>query len=143
MSEDGFAKANAIFKAVGRDPIPDYVKEEDADLWRRSHIKGISADKTKINDKKVDLVNEPPHYTLRLEVYIDSLGRTQAVDIECLDVIKALGFEDNYYRASALKYIWRADKKGDKLKDLQKAAKFIQFEIERLEHGTRPEKDTK
>lgn len=61
-------------------------------------------------------VNHPAHY--------------QAVpNIECIDVVEHFSFN----RGSALKYIWRAGHKGDAIEDLQKAAWYIEREIQRLE----------
>jgi hypothetical protein len=37
----------------------------------------------------------------------------------------------NFCLGNALKYIWRADLKGDAIEDLQKAAWYINREIER------------
>jgi hypothetical protein len=66
-----------------------------------------------------DLINTPSHYTSRVP------------GIECKDV--AGYFEFN--RGAALKYIWRAGLKGDaaqEIEDLNKARKFLEFEILRL-----------
>lgn len=53
---------------------------------------------------------------------------------ECRDVIEALGL--GYYRGNAFKYLWRAGRKGDAIEDLRKAARNIEYEIERLQkHG--------
>lgn len=49
--------------------------------------------------------------------------------IECKDV--SGHFMGNV--AQAIQYLWRAGKKGDKIEDLEKAKKFIEFEIKRLE----------
>lgn len=112
-----------------RDAGSNYVPREDVDLWRKNPMVGISNDRTKIDDKAVDLVNKPPHYSIRLP---------NNIEIDCIDIIKALGLTNNYWRASVFKYIWRADKKGDKLKDLKKAVRFIQYEIEELENEIQP-----
>lgn len=50
-------------------------------------------------------------------------------DIECIDVIEMLGL--NFALGSALKYIWRADQKGNPIEDLEKAVWYLQREIER------------
>lgn len=55
----------------------------------------------------------------------------QPVDIECVDVIDALGL--GFRLGSALKYLWRAGKKTpDRVSDLKKARTFIDSEIARL-----------
>lgn len=60
-------------------------------------------------------VNHPQHYNQG--------------EIECIDIIEMLGL--NFALGSALKYIWRADIKGNPIEDLEKAAWYIQREIER------------
>lgn len=47
------------------------------------------------------------------------------------DVIRDWGL--NFNLGSAVKYISRAGRKGDKLEDLKKAKQFLQFEIEAVE----------
>ena len=49
------------------------------------------------------------------------------------DVIRDWGL--NFNLGSAVKYISRAGRKGDKLEDLKKAKQFLQFEIEAEEEG--------
>lgn len=48
--------------------------------------------------------------------------------IECIDVVEHL----NFNRGNAIKYIWRAEDKGDPVTDLAKARWYIDREIERL-----------
>jgi len=53
--------------------------------------------------------------------------------IECMDVVKWF----NFCKGNAIKYIWRAGRKGDskelEIKDLQKAIQNLEWEIKRLE----------
>ena len=61
-----------------------------------------------------DMVNHPPHY--------------QADGIECIDAIRAsLGLDGfvAYCRGNAIKYSWRAGKKGETAQDLRKAAWYL------------------
>lgn len=60
-----------------------------------------------------DPVNHPKHYT------------THPSGIECIDVVEHMGFN----LGNAVKYIWRADLKGNVLEDLQKARWYIDREI--------------
>ncbi len=48
--------------------------------------------------------------------------------VECIRVVEHMTFNIG----NAIKYLWRCDYKGKKLEDLQKAAEYIHFEIERL-----------
>ncbi|MCE2579534.1 DUF3310 domain-containing protein [Komagataeibacter sp. FNDCR1] len=62
-------------------------------------------------------VNHPRHYN------------AHPSGIECIQVVEHMSFN----LGNALKYIWRADEKGDALEDLKKAAWYIQREIARRE----------
>ena len=64
---------------------------------------------------KVDKVDHPKHYN------------EHPSGIECIDVVEHM----NFNLGNAIKYIWRSDHKNG-LEDLQKAAWYIQREIERL-----------
>jgi hypothetical protein len=64
-------------------------------------------------NSNVDLVNAPPHYT--------------AGGIETIDFIEAKKL--NYNLGNAVKYISRADHKGNRIQDLQKAKWYIEREI--------------
>lgn len=60
---------------------------------------------------------------------VDHSDHYNQAETECIDVIEALGL--NFSFGSALKYLWRADLKGDPITDLEKAKWYIQREIER------------
>jgi hypothetical protein len=62
-------------------------------------------------------VDHPPHYT------------AHPSGIECIDVVEHMGF----CLGNAIKYIWRADLKGDAIEDLRKARWYIEREIARRE----------
>lgn len=64
---------------------------------------------------KDDPVNHPKHYTSHPE------------GVECIKVTRHL----NYNLGTAVAYIWRADYKGNRLQDLQKAAWHLNDEIQR------------
>jgi hypothetical protein len=63
-----------------------------------------------------DPVNHPKHYT------------SHPSGVECIEVVEHM----NFNRGNAIKYIWRADDKGDPIENLRKAAWYINREIERL-----------
>lgn len=67
-----------------------------------------------------DLVNDVEHYK-----------RGVPGEYEVIDVIRAQGWEDNWYMASALKYLLRAQFKGSYKTDLQKAVRMIEWELSR------------
>lgn len=63
--------------------------------------------------KQADMVNHPPHY--------------KAGPFECLEVIEALDL--GYHLGNALKYLWRAGRKDDRLQDLLKAKFYVERAI--------------
>lgn len=64
-----------------------------------------------------DMVNHPPHYT------------SHPSGIECIQITEHMGFN----LGNALKYIWRADEKGQALEDLKKASWYLAREISKRE----------
>jgi hypothetical protein len=60
-----------------------------------------------------DAVNHPPHYT------------SHPSGIECIQITRHMGFN----LGNAIKYLWRADLKGNSVEDLQKAVWYIEDEI--------------
>lgn len=62
-----------------------------------------------------DPVNHPPHYT------------SHPSGVECIDITEHM----NFCCGNAVKYIWRADLKGDGLEDLRKARWYVDREIAR------------
>lgn len=62
-----------------------------------------------------DPVNHPPHYQ-------------HPSGIECIEVARHMTFN----LGNALKYIWRAGRKGDAVQDLEKARWYLDDEITRL-----------
>lgn len=65
---------------------------------------------------KLDLVNSPPHY--------------QGNKFEVIDIIDDFGLSFN--TGNAIKYILRADKKGNKKQDLLKAIWYLEHELNKL-----------
>lgn len=62
-----------------------------------------------------EAVNHPPHYN------------AHPSGVECITIVEHMGFNVG----NAVKYLWRADEKGNALEDLKKAAWYVQREIER------------
>lgn len=62
-----------------------------------------------------DPVNHPQHYT------------THPSGIECIQITEHM----NFCIGNAIKYLWRADLKDNAITDLEKAAWYINREIER------------
>jgi len=72
-------------------------------------------------NNKADAVEHPNHYC------------SHSSGIECIEVTRHM----NFCLGSATKYIWRVDLKEDTIKDLGKAVKFLEFEIETIEKKSR------
>ena len=68
-------------------------------------------------DNSPDMVNSPKHYT------------SHSSGVECIDVTENFGF----CLGNAIKYIWRSDLKGNKVRDLEKAVWYIKREISKIE----------
>lgn len=64
-----------------------------------------------------DPVNNPPHYT------------SHPSGVECIQITEHMTFN----LGNAVKYVWRADLKGDAIEDLRKAEFYIRREIQRRE----------
>ncbi len=60
-------------------------------------------------------VNHPPHYN------------RHPSGVECIQIVEHMGF----CLGNAIKYIWRADLKGNAIEDLEKARFYIDREIAR------------
>lgn len=67
-----------------------------------------------------DAVDHPDHYN------------KHPSGIECIDIVEHMTFS----LGNAVKYIWRADLKSDKIEDLKKARWYLDREIERLSRGS-------
>lgn len=65
--------------------------------------------------KTHDMVNHPPHYT------------SHPSGVECITITRHM----NFCCGNAVKYIWRADLKGNAIEDLEKARFYIDEEIKR------------
>lgn len=60
-----------------------------------------------------DAVDHPKHYT------------SHPSGVECITITRHMSFNVG----NAMKYLWRADEKGAAIRDLEKAAWYIQDEI--------------
>ena len=68
-----------------------------------------------------DAVNHPNHYTS------SPAACACGESIECIQVVEHMGFN----LGNAIKYIWRCDLKRDAIEDLEKAAWYVNREIQR------------
>lgn len=95
-------------------PNPRLIGSENAVARPKARL-AVAEDfaKPEFGASNVDLVNNPPHYTTG--------------GIETIDFIEAKKL--NYNLGNAVKYITRADHKGNRLQDLQKAKWYLEREI--------------
>jgi hypothetical protein len=75
----------------------------------------ITKKKAKLSSSSHDPVNHPKHYT------------EHPSGVECIQITEHMGFN----LGNALKYVWRADLKGNAREDLQKAIWYINRELEK------------
>ena len=81
--------------------------------WATVHI-STSDTSLPITVEEPDMVNEPPHY--------------KTGGIETIDFIEAKGL--NYRLGNVVKYVTRADHKGDRVENLNKALWYLKREID-------------
>ena len=80
----------------------------------------------------IDMVNNPPHYTVG-----PAKCRVCGEGIECIDITKHMGF----CKGNAMKYLWRAGLKGDAREDLLKSRWYINQMLRDLGEPEEPEDD--
>jgi hypothetical protein len=75
-----------------------------------------------------DMINHPPHY------------KSHPSGVECIEITEHM----NFNLGNAIKYIWRAGLKSDSpVEDLEKAAWYVNREIERIKRvGSVPNDQT-
>lgn len=123
LLEQGIA-AKSIAKRVGCSVVYVYkIKKEGqgkkSGITRKQLLDEITPGLTALFGPKVeketpDMVNHPPHYTTG--------------GIETIDFIEAKGL--GYNLGNVVKYVSRAEHKGDVLEDLKKAQFYLNREIE-------------
>lgn len=115
---------------------PVFSKQQCPHYWDNLNICSLEEGHTgdhKWMLKPVDLVNHPPHY---------HVGK-----FEVIDIIEDLNL--NYHLSCVIKYIARAEHKGNPLQDLKKARWYLDREIVNREkadtqrNNTRPNQDPK
>lgn len=62
---------------------------------------------------------------------VDHPDHYQSSEYECIDVIESLGLCPGFSIGNAIKYLWRAGRKGSDIEDLEKARWYLDREIER------------
>lgn len=68
-----------------------------------------------------DPVNHPAHYVTN--------------GVEAITVIEQLGLRDGFCRGNAIKYLWRAGRKGDVRTDVEKALWYVNRMLGSADHG--------
>ena len=110
--EHGNTDPKYLAEALGLD-VPD---DQDIDRALESLENMLEEEKVLLSNQ--DPVNHPGHYT------------SHPSGVECIQITEHM----NFCLGNAVKYIWRAGLKyGDPIQDLQKAAFYINREVQRLE----------
>jgi transposase len=110
------AKATAVAVAIHEYILKQGVVADSDEYYKLldKHMQQAAAAQTALAEE--DMVNHPPHY--------------KSGGIETIDFIEAK--ELNYRLGNVIKYITRADHKGDRLEDLKKAMWYLQREIDKV-----------
>lgn len=106
-------KAKEIAEKLNVSPAYVYVTKSKAGKVDKKAEEPVGTAPPVEAAKPADMVNHPPHYTVG--------------GIETIDFIEAKGL--GYNLGNAVKYIARANWKGDALQDLQKAEFYLKREI--------------
>ena len=104
-----------IAKSLGV-PIEVYAKEKGLSFKARMQSAVDRPAPDIVAQHHTDMVNHPPHY--------------KAGGVETIDFIEAK--ELGYHLGNVVKYVSRADHKGNKLEDLKKAQWYLARAIEKL-----------
>lgn len=91
------------------------IKLDDSDDRFAKMLASIKATPATVDSK----VDHPEHYN------------KHPSGVECIDIIEGFSF----CVGNAIKYLWRAEFKGDPMEDLKKAKWYIEREIERKKNG--------
>jgi len=78
-------------------------------------VRWLSQGESRVVHQSIDPVNQPAHYT------------QHPSGVECIEIAEHMDFN----LGNALKYIWRADLKGDAIEDLEKAQWYIRRELKK------------
>lgn len=82
---------------------------------------GIAEDMLRDAAKEHHMIHKPKHYT------------SHPSGVECIDITKHMSFT----LGNVIKYVWRADLKGDAIEDLRKAREYLDIEIAKRESTTK------
>jgi hypothetical protein len=107
--------AHKITKGRGR-PRKEKEVTDEVKKIADGIIHGVSGKRYQVMDFSMDMVNSPSHYKVG--------------GIETIDFIEAKQL--GYHLGNAVKYISRADHKGARIQDLEKAKWYLDREIKRL-----------
>lgn len=122
ISKNPDAKAGEVAKALGMKPQAVYQVVHN--MKKRAGNASQLPKKTKtikvvrVKQVAADMVNHPPHY--------------KAGGIETIDFIEAKNL--GYHLGNVVKYLSRADLKGNKLENLKKAQWYLNRAVDNLEN---------
>lgn len=112
---DAVADASADFERRLREARP-YEAVQAPEILTKSELDEIALRIAADRAATVEMIDHPPHYT------------SHPSGVECISITEHM----NFCLGNAVKYIWRAGKKGKAIEDLKKARWYIDREIARL-----------
>ena len=84
-----------------------------------------------------DPVYQPSHYTgLRVRTESGTIGPDNTVDVESINITRAMLTPEEFAahcRATAFKYLFRMEKKGNPVQDARKCTRYLDWYIETME----------
>lgn len=101
----------------------NYIEKAIEAVMATDNTKEIKNELLGVNNEKIDMVNNPPHYKL------------PGLDVESYQIVKAVLSKEEFAgwcRGNILKYQFRAGRKGNKKEDLEKANKYTAWLEETL-----------
>lgn len=109
-----FDSLDYLREAIEANPYDQFlISDGELKSFQITYIQRILQDKLNKSSSKPDMVNHPPHYT------------NHPSGVECIQITRHMSFN----LGNAVKYIWRADLKGQSIEDLKKAVFYINDEI--------------
>ena len=85
--------------------------------------------------KTMSTVNEPD-CQVAPSSQVDHPNHYNQGSIECIAALDACGYGLDFCIGSAMKYLWRFKEKANPVQDLEKAAWYINYAVEKLKEGT-------
>jgi len=132
---------NRIFRNPDGTIMTGTVSPNGFEPFRKYYEEEKSPIKEELSIFDPDNVNSPSHYMVNVPATMIKTEAHEApcsgiAKVECIDLIRSLGFMDSYCLASAFAYLFRCQSKGKTYEDISKAIKYLEWELEEMETCT-------